>query len=58
MMHHTNMCRLINRRRFVCLCVLSTLLKGIGKEFQQLVTRRYLEKSTHKKLFANYSHYK
>ena len=32
-------------------------LKGIGKEFQQLVIRRYLEKSIQKKLFAIYSHY-
>ena len=29
------------------------LLKGIGKEFQQLVIRRYLEKSIQKKLFCH-----
>ena len=28
-------------------------LKGIGKEFQQLVIRRYLETSIHKKLFCH-----
>jgi len=31
-----------------------TNLKGIGKEFQQLVIRRYLETSIQKKLFLQF----
>jgi len=35
--------------------VLCFFLKGIGKEFQQLVIRRYLEKSVQKKLFLPFT---
>jgi len=40
-------------RTLATLSVSLIVLKGIGKEFQQLVIRRYLEKSIQKKLFCH-----
>ena len=37
---------------------LSQALKIIGKEFQKIVLRRYLERSIQKKFFPSYTHYK
>jgi len=33
-------------------------LKIIGKEFQKIVIRRFLERSIQKKFFPTYTHYK